>query len=393
MRATSIVLAVFGAVWGAWCDLSAAHAERILAASPSPLEYPSRLGTLRVSELATGLEHPWALAFLPDGRMLVTERPGHLLLLAGDGAPAVEISGLPKPFVQGQAGLLDIALSPGFADDPWVYLAFAEGNQRGNLAGTAVARGRLEGHALRDVEVIYRQLPKLSNGTHLGARLVFDDAGYLFVTQGDNDRRPTAQELDKLQGKLVRIAADGGIPKDNPFVGRAGARPEIWSYGHRNMQGAAINPTTRELWTTEHGPMGGDEINIPQAGKNYGWPIITWGINYSGQPIPEATGTAAEGMEQPHYYWKISPAISGMAFYTADRIPAWRQSLFVGALAKTCLIRLELEGDRIVAEERLLSERKERIRDVRVGPDGLLYLLTDDAGGKLLRVEMKPNEP
>lgn len=390
VRATRIVLAVFGAVWGAWCDLSAAHAEPILAASPSQQEYPSQLGTLSVSELATGLEHPWALAFLPDGRMLVTERPGHLLLLAGNGAPAVEISGLPKPFVQGQAGLLDVALSPGFADDPWIYLAFAEPNQRGNLAGTAVARGRLDGHALRDVEVIYRQLPKLSNGIHLGARLVFDDAGYLFVTQGENDRRPTAQELDKLQGKLVRINADGGIPKDNPFVGRAGARPEIWSYGHRNMQGAAINPTTRQLWTTEHGPMGGDEINIPQAGKNYGWPIITWGINYSGQPIPEATGTAAEGMEQPHYYWKISPAISGMAFYTADRIPAWKHSLFVGALARTCLIRLELDGDRIVGEERLLSERKERIRDVRVGPDGLLYLLTDDADGKLLRVEMKP---
>ena len=350
--------------------------------------YPGKLGTLEVRELVTGLAFPWALAFLPDGRMLVTEKPGRLLLLAADGALVAPIEGLPEIFVDGQAGLLDVVLSPDFATDQRVYLSYAEPNWRGNLAGTAVLRGRLDGTALRDVEVIYRQQPKLSSGTHVGSRLVFDDAGHLFVTQGENNKRATAQELDKLQGKLVRINADGSVPPDNPFVGRDGARPEIWSYGHRNMQGAALHPVTRKLWTTEHGPMGGDEINIPAPGRNYGWPVITWGINYSGEPIPEASGTAAEGMEQPHHYWKVSPAISGMAFYTADRVPAWQHSLFLGALAKTSLIRLELDGDRIVDEERLLTERNERIRDVRQGPDGYLYVLTDAPNGKLLRLEL-----
>ena len=351
-------------------------------------DYPSQLGTLRVREVTTGLEHPWSLAFLPDGRMLVTERAGRLLMLGADGALQSEVTGLPTIFVEGQAGLLDVVLSPDFARDARVYLSYAEPNLRGNLAGTAVLRARLDGHALRDGEVIYRQEPKLSSGTHVGSRLVFDDAGHLFVTQGENNKRPTAQDLDKLQGKLVRINADGSVPADNPFVGRDGVRPEIWSYGHRNMQGAALHPATRRLWTTEHGPMGGDEINIPEAGRNYGWPIITWGINYSGEPIPEASGTAAEGMEQPHHYFKVSPAVSGLAFYTAERMPAWRNSVFLGALAKACLIRLELDGDRIVGEERLLGERNERIRDVRQGPDGYLYVLTDADNGKLLRVEL-----
>ena len=351
-------------------------------------EHPSRLGSVRVTEVTTGLEHPWSLAFLPDGRMLVTERPGRLLMLGPDGALAGEVSGLPSIFVAGQAGLLDVLPSTGFADDGLVYLSYAEPNLRGNLAGTSVLRARLDGISLVDTEVIYRQEPKLSSGTHVGSRLVFDDAGHLFVTQGENNKRPTAQELDKLQGKLVRINADGSVPADNPFVGREGVRPEIWSYGHRNMQGAALHPVTRKLWTTEHGPMGGDEINIPEAGKNYGWPVITWGINYSGEPIPEAKGSAAEGMQQPHHYFEVSPAISGLAFYTAGRTPAWQHSLFLGALAKACLIRLELEGDRVVGEERLLTERNERIRDVRQGPDGHLYALTDAADGKLLRIEL-----
>ena len=361
---------------------------REVAVGTAVAEYPSRLGTLRVREVTAGLEHPWSLAFLPDGRMLVTERPGRLLLLGADGALVSEIAGLPPIFVEGQAGLLDVVLSPDFARDARIYISYAEPNLRGNLAGTAVLRGRLAGNALQDVEVIYRQEPKLSSGTHVGSRLVFDDAGHLFVTQGENNKRPTAQELDKLQGKLVRIDADGSVPEDNPFVGREGVRPEIWSYGHRNMQGAALHPLTRKLWTTEHGPMGGDEINIPEAGRNYGWPIITWGINYSGDAIPEAKGTSAEGMEQPHHYFEVSPAISGLAFYTADRMPAWRHSLFLGALAKACLIRLELDGDRIVGEERLLGERNERIRDVRQGPDGYLYALTDAQEGKLLRIEL-----
>ncbi|MGH8174497.1 MAG: PQQ-dependent sugar dehydrogenase, partial [Rhodanobacteraceae bacterium] len=258
-----------------------ARAQPVAAGKAPVQEYPSKLGTLKVEEVATGLEFPWGLAFLPDGRMLVTEKPGRLLLLGADGALISEITGLPKIFVDGQAGLLDVALSPDFARDPWVYLSFAEPNMRGNLAGTAVLRGKLDQNALRDVEVIYRQEPKLSSGTHVGSRLVFDDAGHLFITQGENNKRPTAQELDKLQGKLVRLNVDGSVPKDNPFVGKDGVRPEIWSYGHRNMQGAALNPATRKLWTHEHGPMGGDEINIPEAGKNYGWPIITYGTGYS----------------------------------------------------------------------------------------------------------------
>lgn len=361
---------------------------RVVAAGTAEAEYPSQLGTLRVREVTTGLEHPWSVAFLPDGRMLVTERPGRLLLLSADGALVSEVTGLPTIFVAGQSGLLDVVPSPDFARDARVYLSYAEPNLRGNLAGTAVLRARLADNALHEVQVIYRQEPKLSSGTHVGSRLVFDDAGHLFVTQGENNKRSTAQELDKLQGKLVRINADGSVPQDNPFVGREGVRPEIWSYGHRNMQGAALHPSTRKLWTTEHGPMGGDEINIPEAGKNYGWPIITWGINYSGEPIPEATGTAAEGMEQPHHYFEVSPAISGLAFYTADRMPAWQHSVFLGSLVKACLIRLELDGDRVVGEERLLGERNERIRDVRQGPDGYLYVLTDAEDGKLLRVEL-----
>ena len=390
LRPAATVFAV--AVTLAACNATkppAQRAQAVVAETGNVQEYPAQGGTLVVEELAHGFEFPWALAFLPDGRLLVTEKPGRLLLLGADAKLEAEISGLPTIFVDGQAGLLDVALSPSFAQDALIYLAFAEPNMRGNLAGTAVARGRLEGHALKDVKVIYSQEPKLSSGTHVGARLVFDDQGFLFITQGENNKRETAQELDKLQGKLVRLNADGSIPADNPFVGRDGVRPEIWSYGHRSMQGAALHPTTRKLWTSEHGPKGGDEINIPEAGKNYGWPIITYGINYSGLPIPEATGTSAEGMEQPHHYWPVSPAVSGMAFYTADRIPAWKQSVFLGALAGTSLIRLSLDGDRIVGEERLLADRGERIRDVRLGPDGKLYVLTDAANGKLLRIDLK----
>ncbi|MEZ5461200.1 PQQ-dependent sugar dehydrogenase [Dokdonella sp.] len=348
----------------------------------------SERGEVRIVELARGFDHPWALAFLPDGRMLVTERPGRLLLLDASGGFISEISGLPTIFVSGQSGLLDVAVGPDFASSGLIYLSYAKPNWRGNLAGTAVFRARLEDRSLRDGKVIYEQEPKLSSGTHVGSRLVFDDSGHLFVTQGENNKRPTAQDLDKLQGKLVRINPDGSVPADNPFVGQKDVPAQIWSYGHRNMQGAALNPWTKQLWTSEHGPKGGDEINIPQAGKNYGWPIITYGINYDGDPIPEAIGTEAPGMEQPHHYWKVSPAVSGMAFYDAEQMPGWKGNLFMGALAGTSLIRLELEGDAIVHEERLLKDRGERIRDVRVGPDGRLYALTDADSGKLLRIEL-----
>lgn len=363
-----------------------------------PQPSTSEKTAFEVVEVVTGLEHPWSLAFLPDGAMLVTERPGRLRRIGIDGAVSAPIAGLPDIFVDGQAGLLDVVLSPTFVQDRLVYVSFAEPNLRGNKAGTAVARGRLEGDAgqgdaLRDVEVIYRQEPKLSSGTHVGSRLVFDDAGFLFVTQGENRVAEAAQDLGKLQGKLVRIRPDGSVPDDNPFVGREGARPEIWSYGHRNMQGAALHPVTRRLWTSEHGPMGGDELNIPEPGRNYGWPVVTHGVDYSGSPVKGSVGQAAEGMTPPHHVWPVSPAVSGMLFYSGKAFPAWKGNLFVGALAKSALIRLELDGDRIVHEERLLTDRHQRIRDVREGPDGAIYVLVDDPNGKVLRLQPATETP
>jgi glucose/arabinose dehydrogenase len=268
------------------CRLHAGAPERpqpVVAGYSQDVEVDSERGRIRITELTRGLENPWSLALLPDGDMLVSERPGRLLKLDAKGNLLAQIEGLPTIFVDGQAGLLDVVPAPDFASSKLVYLSFAKPNLRGNLAGTAVFRARLEGNALVDGKVIYEQEPKLSSGTHVGSRLVFDGRGHLFVTQGENNKRPTAQDLDKLQGKLVRLNLDGSIPADNPFVGREGVRPEIWSYGHRNMQGGALNPWSGQVWTSEHGPKGGDEINIPEAGKNYGWPIITYGINYNGE--------------------------------------------------------------------------------------------------------------
>lgn len=355
-------------------------------------EYPSEQGVLQVSQLVAGLEHPWGLAFLPDRQgLLVTERPGRLRLVDLQGGLSEPIGGVPAVYARSQGGLLDVALSPEFAQDRLVYLSYAEAGD-GEYAGTAVGRGRLslDKRQLEDFQVIFRQLPKLSSGAHFGSRLVFDRDGYLFVALGENNQRSTAQDLDKLQGKVVRLHPDGKIPRDNPFVGQPGVRAEIWSYGHRNQQGAALNPWTGQLWTHEHGPRGGDEINIPQAGKNYGWPLATHGVNYSFLPIPEAQGKAVAGTEPPHYVWKKSPAISGMAFYDGERFPAWRGNLFIGALAGQALIRLELRGDQVVHEERLLKQLHARIRDVRQGPDGYLYVLTDAASGQLLRLELRP---
>ena len=343
-------------------------------------------GGFAVRTLVDGLVHPWSLAFLPDGSMLVTERPGRLRRIGADGTISAPLAGVPTVFARGQSGLLDVAPSPGFADDRLVYLSYGEPNWRGNKGGTAVARGRLGDAGLEDVEVVFRQEPKLSNGTHLGSRLVFGDDGMLYVSAGDNRDSGKAQLLDHLQGKIVRIAPDGSVPAGNPFAGRDDARPEIWSYGHRNIQGMALHPRTRALWSHEHGPMGGDEINLPRPGLNYGWPLATFGREYSGGPVPEAVGTEAPGTEPPHHQWAVSPAISGMAFYEGDAFPQWRGNLFIGALVGQALIRLELDGDRIVHEERLLQGR-DRVRDVRVGPDGFVYLLTDGADGKLLRLE------
>lgn len=354
-------------------------------------QLPGELGQLQVQTVAAGLIHPWGLAFLPDGQgYLVSERPGTLRRVSPEGVLSEPLRGVPEVFAVGQGGLLDVVLSPGFAEDRLVYLSYAEAGD-GSAAGTTVGRGRLsaDATALDDFQVIFRQQPKLSSGTHFGSRLVFDRDGHLFIALGDNNQRPTAQELDKLQGKLVRIYPDGRIPQDNPFVGQSDARDEIWSYGHRNQQGAALNPWSGRLWTHEHGPRGGDEINIPEAGRNYGWPLATHGVNYSLLPIPEARGKAVEGTEPPHHVWEQSPAISGMAFYDAERFPAWRHNLFIGALAGQALIRLQLDGDRIVHEERLLQPLRARVRDVRQGPDGYLYVLTDAPNGQLLRLGLE----
>ncbi|CAI8985858.1 PQQ-dependent sugar dehydrogenase [Pseudomonas sp. IT-P4] len=349
-------------------------------------------GTLEVTPVVTGLEHPWALAFLPDSKgMLVTERPGNLRLVTAEGKLSAPLNGVPTVWAKGQGGLLDVALSPDFKQDRMVYLSYAEGGGQGGKAGTAVGRGRLSDDmtALKDFQVILRQEPKLSVGNHFGSRLVFDRDGYLFVTLGENNDRPTAQDLDKLQGKVVRIYPDGTVPKDNPFVGQANVRPEIWSYGQRNPQGAALNPWNGTLWENEHGPLGGDEVNIIERGKNYGWPLATHGINYSGQPIPEAKGETAEGTVAPNHVWEKSPGLSGMAFYDADRFKAWQRNVFIGALISQELIRLEFDGDKVIHEERLLGDFKKRIRDVRQGPDGYLYVLTDEENGGLYKVGLK----
>lgn len=354
--------------------------------------YPSEKGKVSVTVIKKGLDHPWGLAFLPDQKgMLVTERPGRLRVLKSDGSVSNPIAGLPAVYNRSQGGLMDVALSPSFAEDRLIYLSYSEGGGEDDKAGTAVGRGALSADMTRveGFTVIFRQEPKLSTGAHFGSRLVFDQQGYLFIALGENNRRITAQALDKLQGKLVRIKADGTVPNDNPFVGQSGARPEIWSYGHRNQQGAALNPWTGQVWTNEHGPRGGDEVNIPLAGKNYGWPVATHGINYSYTPIPEAKGKDVPGTEQPLYVWEKSPGVSGMAFYSADRFPAWKNSLFIGALAQESLIRLQLEGNKVVHEERLLEEKGARIRDVRQGPDGYLYVLTDSSEGEVLKIGLE----
>ncbi|HSB25608.1 MAG TPA: PQQ-dependent sugar dehydrogenase [Burkholderiaceae bacterium] len=344
---------------------------------------------LKPVTVAQGLENPWSLAFLPDGRMLVTERPGRLRIVDKSGALGRPIGGLPAIYVGGQCGLLDVALDPKFADNGLVYFSYAEPastHDGGN--STAVARGRLVGNALADVRRIFVQRPKVSSSAHCGGRLVFGRDGRLFVTLGERfSRKEDAQTLDNHLGKIVRIEPDGSVPADNPFVGRAGALPEIWSLGHRNVQGAAIHPQTGELWESEHGPQGGDEINVIERGKNYGWPLVTFGRNYViGTRIGEEG--PKPGFEQPLKTWvPTSIAPSGMAFLTSDRYPGWEGSLFIGALRGQALVRLTLDGRRVTGEERLLEELNERIRDVRQGPDGWLYVVTDSSNGRIIRLQ------
>jgi len=339
----------------------------------------------RVVVLTRGLEHPWGLAFLPDGRLLVTERPGRLRLVAADGTlDPRPVEGLPPIAAQGQGGLLDVALHPQFAENGLVYLSYAARGTGG--IGTEAARGRLVDHRLEDVKVLFRQQPKSGGGRHFGSRLVFDRQGQFYITLGDRGEMARAQKLDDLAGKIVRLTADGQIPADNPFVNRTGARPEIYSLGNRNVQGAALHPVTGELWTHEHGPQGGDEVNVIRAGRNYGWPVITYGVEYViGTKIGE--GTQKPGMEQPLHIWVPSIAPSGLAFYQGDRFPGWRGDLFVGALRGQMLVRLRFDGEKLVREERLLEGELGRIRDVRAGPDGYLYLLTDADDGVIARLE------
>jgi glucose/arabinose dehydrogenase len=357
----------------------------LAAAPPLPAqEFPAQRGPIRVVTVARGLEHPWSLAFLPDGRMLVTERPGRVRIVTRDGEVSPPLTGVPEVRATGQGGLLDVVLAPDFATSRVVYLSYSEPGSLG-AAGTTVARARLGDGGLEGARPIFQQAPKVRSGVHFGSRLVFAPDGNLFITTGERGRRDDSQDLGRHMGKVIRVRPDGSVPPDNPFVRRPDARPEIWSYGHRNLQGAAIHPETGRLWTVEHGAMGGDEINIPGPGRNYGWPVITYGRDYSGATIGE--GTAKSGMEQPVHYWDPSIAPCGMAFYTGDRFPEWRGNLFVGSLKFGFLVRLTLEGERVVAEERLLQGLGGRVRDVRQGPDGFLYLLTDESDGRILRLE------
>lgn len=337
-----------------------------------------------VTTVADGLTQPWGMAFLPNGRILVTEKPGQLRIYDPAQGLLPPVSGVPEVAVQGQGGLLDVALHPDFANNQWVYLSYSAENN--GTYGTEVARGKLRGNALEDVEVLFKAEPKVEGGVHFGSRLVFDREGHLSITLGDRGQGEPAQDVNNHIGTVIRLHEDGSVPQDNPFVGKDSARPEIFSYGHRNLQGATLHPQTGELWTHEHGPQGGDEINIPQAGTNYGWPTITYGVNYgSGTKIGE--GTHKEGMAQPLYKWVPSIAPSGMVFYTGDKFPQWQGDLLVGSLKFQMLVRLEMQDGEVVDEERMLNEELGRIRAVDQGPDGYVYLLTDKTDGGLYRLE------
>ena len=337
-----------------------------------------------VTRVIGGLAHPWAVAFLPDGRMLITERSGRLRIAKDGKLDPEPVSGLPAVTPHGQGGLMDVALHPNYAKNGLVYLSFTGKGTDG--IGTEVARGKLEGNRIEGAEVLFRQSPKGTTGRHFGSRLVFDRAGFLYITLGDRGEQDRAQKPDDHAGSVIRLHDDGRVPKDNPFVGRQGWKPEKYTLGNRNMQGAALHPVTGLLWTHEHGPQGGDEVNVIRAGVNYGWPVITYGANYgTGTKIGE--GTHKAGMAQPLHRWAPSIAPSGMAFYGGDRFPRWKGDLFVGALRDQMLVRLKLDGEKVLREERLLQGVLGRIRDVRSAPDGHLYLLTDESDGFLAKLE------
>ena len=359
-------------------------------ALPSQTRAPRRSADVafQVVTVAQELEHPWGLDFLPGGGLIVTERAGRMRIVGPDGAVSAPVKGLPEVDVEGQGGLLDVAVGP----DGLIYWSYSQPRPGGN--GTAVARGRLAAGpqpAMTDVQVIWTMTPTLASSQHFGSRLVFAPDGKLFITTGDRSilaGRVQSQKLDNTLGKVVRINPDGSVPSDNPHVDTAGARPEIWSAGHRNIQGAALHPSTGELWVVEHGPRGGDELNVALAGKDYGWPTITYGLEYSGLRVGRGI-TSAEGLEQPVYYWDPIIAPAGMAFYNADLFPAWKGSLFVSGMKPGHLARLTLDGYRVTGEERLVEG--DRVRDVNVGPDGALYLLTDEPDGRVLKLVPRPS--
>ncbi|RZQ55749.1 oxidoreductase [Pseudidiomarina tainanensis] len=344
-----------------------------------------------VNTMTDKLNKPWGMAFLPSGDLLITEKSGTLRRVTRDGAISDPLNGVPAVVDKSQGGLLDVAVDPNFADNQFVYISYSEADPAGGEGNsTAVMRAKLSSTGLTDGKVIFRGAPKYKSGAHFGSRLVFAPDGHLFITLGDRySAMDDAQTLDNHHGKVVRIKPDGSVPTDNPFVGQENALPEIWSYGHRNVQGAAIHPTTGKLWTVEHGPKGGDEINIPDAGKNHGWPIATYGVDYDGSIISDKTHV--EGTVQPHYYWVPSIATSNMIFYTGDKFPAWQGDLLVAALKGSQVARLDLEGDRVMHEETLFEDAvKQRIRDIEQGPDGYIYLITDDRAGQLIQI--KPAE-
>lgn len=354
------------------------------AQTQSPI-IQSEKQAFHVSTLTRGLENPWSMVFLPDGRMLVTERAGRMRIIDKhfklDSKP---IEGLPDIVARGQGGLFDVVLHPDFPSNGWIYWSYNAPGSGG--WGTALARGKLQGHRMINVQVLFSMEPKTRNGQHFGGRIVFDKAGYLFLTLGDRGDKERAQNLNDHAGSVLRLHDDGRIPYDNPFANKSEAKPEKWTLGNRNIQGAAIHPQTGELWTHEHGPQGGDEINVLLAGRNYGWPVITHGVNYGlGTKIGE--GQVKSGMEQPSYIWVPSIAPSGMVFVKGDKFTNWDGNMLVGALRDQSLVRLELDGKKVLREERVLKGQAGRIRDVRMGPDGLIYLLTDASDGALLRLE------
>jgi glucose/arabinose dehydrogenase len=360
---------------------------------PLPQVFETAQQRIRVSVVATGLANPWSLAFLPNGDMLVTERPGRLRVIRGGVLDPQPISGVPAVRANLLGGLHDVALHPRFSENGFVYLAYAKGGD-GNLATTALARGRLKGNALEEVREIFVANTWSASNTNFGGRIAFDREGLLYLTVGERQEQDRAQKGDDHGGKVLRLRDDGSVPPDNPFVGKAGYRPEIYSLGHRSPQGLALHPETGAIWENEHGPLGGDEINVLLPGRNYGWPLVTFGTDYDGTKISDLTSRS--DLEPPLMYWVPSIAISGMAFYTGDRFPNWKGNAFVGSLfegrtrATGHLRRITFERGRPIQREPILTELHQRIRDVRAGPDGLLYLLTDENPGVVLKIEPAP---